>query len=240
MHTLSAMATFSRVVRGKLWAGTTADLSAIAAEARRLVVAAKPESEEGDVRFRMTVSRPGRDDEYEHPEEFEEHETSDLRSIDDIAIHVSTPGYPTTLRLSIYFFRTSGASFNVEGPDQVRVNGLASALEPILQRGYRRVRWLRDLPFLLLGLAIGVSFWTGTLSADKHRTASRIVAVVAAALLLVAGATAVVRKIVPALEVRLPGQPTQLRQIVGGPARWVLGAVGTALILVLVERLVPK
>jgi hypothetical protein len=231
---MSVMATFTRSHVVRPWGGTIADVARIAAQAHRLVAEAL-EEDQADIGLKINVKRPGRSDSYETVQEFEQDCTSDVRSIEDVAIYARPPGFPEKVSAVIYLWRTIGVRSQIEGTDQVRVNGIAVALRDELERGRQGGWWLHHYLWVVFVLMSGVGGADVASLAINHGhrrypTAGWIALAAGGTMLVLAGVVALLVWAIPNCELRLPDEPTRLRRVVGGPARWLVATVVAALI----------
>jgi hypothetical protein len=129
----------------------------------------------------------------------------------------------------------------VEGGDQVRVTGLATALRDVLMRGRRRGRWLRRAPFVLAGAAAGLWLIGSVVFSFVRSTgiAGNLAGVMIVVLFVSAVICAALSKwAIPGVELRLPGEPTQLERFGLRPLKWVGITVVAAGITALIAAII--
>jgi hypothetical protein len=218
------VAVYTRTHEITPWGGTVSDLVSLATETRRLVAKTFNE-DEGNIGLTVAVYRRDRADTYDDLEEFESDLTGDIRSIKTIEIVTHPPeSVKKDARASVHFCIGIHAWAQVDGSDQVRVTGLATALRDVLARGRRRGRWLRRAPFVLGGAAIGL--WViGSVVFSFVRstgTAGNVAGAAIVVLFISAGVCAALWKwAIPGVELRLPGEPTKIERFGLRPLKWV-------------------
>lgn len=96
-----------------------------------------------EISFDVTVTRPGREDQYDTPEDFEHGIGAELRAIEHITISGNPKDfYPWKVRAYICFYNSwSAVWMSVEGAAEISVNGVAHALQTVLDEGHRSLRF---------------------------------------------------------------------------------------------------
>ncbi len=146
------MPKFTRTHNILAWGGTTKEVGDIGRSVRRLMSEAINE----EITLHMTVERPGREDEFDTPEDFERGVGGDLRSIRCIVVS-GTPNehsYPWKVNAYITFNKRMVAPvwMSIDGTAEVIVHGIAQALEKQLDEGRRRLRF--PLPMVVPALEL--------------------------------------------------------------------------------------
>jgi hypothetical protein len=236
------MAKFTRTHRVTPWGGTTQDVERVARDAQRLVTEATGE----DLHFSMSVKRPGREDSYDSPEEFEQDAGGDLRSIEQIYVSVNPVGFPEKVSVVVIFFRgRAGAWMRAEGSSEVSVSGAAQALQALLDDGQRRARRLTWIGLALITCgAIVLGFAdVRLLEQGKHgpHPLNDILTAVGLSLDVLGLLALAVRWLaVPSMELRRIGELTRLQRLVGRPSRWLLGVVLVAAVTAAIGVVLTK
>jgi hypothetical protein len=236
------MAKFTRTHRVRPWGGTTEDVARVAREAQRLVSDATGE----ELTLSLNVTRPGRQDQYDSPDEFKEDVGGDLRSIQTIYTRVSPAGYPEKVSVVVIFYKgRAGAWLSVEGTSEVSVRGVALALQTVLEEGRRRARWVLPIAWALLvcswlpgGLAIA-----GVGEGREHgpHTVNQVLAITGLVLAVLGLlALGVWWLAVPGMELKRVGEPTRLQMLLGRPLKWLLGVLALATITAVIGVILTK
>jgi hypothetical protein len=229
---------FTRTHRVTPWGGTTEDVGRVVREAQRLVSDATDE----ELKLSLSVTRPGRVDEYDSPDEFED-VGGDLRSIKMIYTRVSPTGFLEKVSAVVIFYKgRAGAWLSVEGSSEVSVRGVALALQAVLEEGRRaRARWTLWW--------FGLVFCVGSIASNALASATTIehrkidvTPLVIGLVLLVLGVLLLRMWFVcfPGMELRRVGEPTRLQRLFGQPVKWLLGIILLAAITAAIGAILAK
>lgn len=209
-----------------------ADLALLAREAQRLV-AETLEVEQSNIGISLMVASSGRTEVYKDVTEFESGLTHGLHGVKTIDIvTVCPPDTKKAANANIHFCVGRHGWVEVEGVDRVLVEGLATAVREVGERGRRSGKWLRPAPFALLGSALGVWFVGGVVFSfvRGNGIAGRLAEAAIFALFVAAGVCALANWAIPVVELRMSGESTRLERLVLRPLKWVaLTAVGAGL-----------
>jgi hypothetical protein len=226
------MPRYNRDHQVKRWGGTTDDVFQVAREVQRLV----DEATKGEFRFSITVAWPGREHQYETPQQFEEGLGLDLESVETVSIFATDDKYPPRVEARVDFFEW-GADGRIGGTLQVTVNGIASAIEDLLERGRRNVAWLWRVGWALYGIGFAMNvagLFVGR--SDEDEALHDVLTFGGIGLMLISGLMLVgTWWAMPRFELRRPGEATRL-QVLLRRLRWVTAVVFVAVVGVVVQQ----